>query len=340
MPTKKLISRNIERIIISRTDSIGDVILTLPVAGVLKELNSGCRIIFLGARYTHEVANACVHIDEFADWTTVKSLSRPDKVAFLKDIRADAIIHVFPDKQIASAARNADIPLRTGTFNRIYHWNTCNDLVFLSRKKSDLHEAQLNLKLLVKLGAKRLYSKEEIPAYYGFNRVPELRDELTALLKPDKFNLILHPCSKGSAKEWDIENYIRLASGLPQEKVRIFITGTEQDGLKSKVLSEKLPYVHDLTGKMHLGELISFINTADGLLAASTGPLHIAAALGKYAMGLYPSMRPINAIRWAPLGPRANFIEEDLLSTDRNSSLAIPVEKVMYMVMKAVNGKF
>ena len=43
----------------------------------------------------------------------------------------------------------------------------------------------------------------------------------------------------------------------------------------------------DLTGKLSLQQYISFINAANGLVAASTGPLHIAAALNKKAIGLF-----------------------------------------------------
>ena len=66
-----------------------------------------------------------------------------------------------------------------------------------------------------------------------------------------------------------------------------------------------------MTGKMKLDELISFISKADGLVAASTGPLHIAAALGKHALGIYPPIRPMHAGRWGPLGIHAETIAPD-----------------------------
>ena len=69
--------------------------------------------------------------------------------------------------------------------------------------------------------------------------------------------------------------------------------------------------VTDITGMMPLAQFIAFINKADGLVAASTGPLHIAAALGKVAVGLYAPMRPIHPGRWAPLGPRAGYLVLD-----------------------------
>ena len=56
---------------------------------------------------------------------------------------------------------------------------------------------------------------------------------------------------------------------------------------------------------------MGFINQADGIVAASTGPLHIAAALGKFAVGIYPPIKPMHPGRWAPIGEKATFLVED-----------------------------
>ena len=66
--------------------------------------------------------------------------------------------------------------------------------------------------------------------------------------------------------------------------------------------------ITDLTGKMNLSQLMSFIAACDGLVAASTGPLHLAAALGIRAVGIYPPIRPMHPGRWAPLGRNATYL--------------------------------
>jgi ADP-heptose:LPS heptosyltransferase len=142
--------------IISRTDAIGDVVLTLPVAGVLRSLYPSARILFLGRAYTRDIIDACTHIDGFLDWDQLKESS---PAAQLAATGADTIIHIFPDKTIARAAWKARIPQRIGTTNRLYHWLYCNIRVPLSRKNSPWHEAQLNLRLLGPLGAReKLYT--------------------------------------------------------------------------------------------------------------------------------------------------------------------------------------
>jgi heptosyltransferase-3 len=300
-----------ERIILSRTDSIGDVMLTLPMAGILKEHFPGCTIIFLGKSYTKAVIEACEHVDQFVDWDQLGKKSEIEKLEAVKLLKADAIVHVFPRKEVAQLAKQAGIPRRIGTTGRLYHWTTCNERVRFSRKRSDLHEAQLNIKLLKPLGIDKIYSTDELVSYYGFTRIAPLANEFASFIDKSKFNLIIHPGSRGSAREWGIDNFASLIKLLSGNKYKVFISGTAAEGESLRTFINEHPLLNDLTGKLKLDELISFIAAADGLVAASTGPLHIAAALGKKAVGLFAPMRPIHPGRWAPLGKNAEYLVLD-----------------------------
>jgi heptosyltransferase-3 len=292
-------------IILSRTDAIGDTVLTLPMAGVLRSLYPGCRVLFLGRSYTEAVVAACEHIDQFLNWDEWKALAPAEAARAMTATGADTIVHVFPSKRIASLAKRAGLAQRIGTTNRLYHWLTCNRLVRLSRKNSDLHEAQLNLKLLVPLGAKEHYSLDEIGGFYGLTRLAPLPEPVAILPDPKRFNLVLHPKSRGSAREWGLDNFSELIRLLPQDRFKIFISGTAAEGALMESLFRDHPSVTDLTGRLSLGELIAFLARVDGLVAASTGPLHLASALGIYALGIYPPIRPMHPGRWGPVGPRA-----------------------------------
>ncbi len=296
-------------IIISRTDSIGDVVLTLPMAGYLKKHFPQCRIIFVGRNYTRDVVALSEHVDDFISWDETHTLPK-----------AHAIVHVFPQKQIAQAAKKSKIGVRVGTTNRLFHWWTCNKLIRLSRKNSDLHEAKLNLKLLEFLDIPTDVKLEEIKDYYGFSKAQTLSEEWMKLIDKTKTNVILHPKSKGSAREWGLDNFSELISSLPENDFKIFITGTKDEGEQAKLLLVKHKNVTDLTGKLSLKQFISFINNADALVAASTGPLHIASALGKKAIGLFAPMRPIHPGRWMPLGKDAHFAVLDKECSDCRKS--------------------
>lgn len=286
-------------VILSRTDSIGDVVLTLPMAGYLKQFFPKCKIIFLGRNYTRDVVAVSQHVDEFVSW---------DDVEARKNLKADCIIHVFPVKEIAQQAKQNGIKLRVGTTNRLFHWMTCNKLISLSRKNSPLHESQLNLKLLSFLNIATEVSLQEINNFYGFTNAESLEEKFRNLIDQSKTNVILHPKSKGSAREWGLENFSALIDSLDKNKFKVFISGTKDEGVLVKPLLEKHKDVVDLTGQLSLKQFISFINQADALVAASTGPLHIASALGKKAIGLFAPMRPIHPGRWMPVGEKANYL--------------------------------
>jgi heptosyltransferase III len=191
-----------KKIIISRTDSIGDVILTLPLAGVLKEMVPGVEVVFLGRSYTKPIIDACSNVDEFLNWDDVSKLTLMEQKKVFAATKADCIVHVFPNKDIARVASAANVAIRIGTTNRLFHWTTCNKLVRLSRKNSDLHEAQLNLKLIEPIVGKREFSLDALPSYYGLTNVTSLPLHLQSLLDPTRVNVILHTKSKGSAREW------------------------------------------------------------------------------------------------------------------------------------------
>jgi ADP-heptose:LPS heptosyltransferase len=188
----------------------------------------------------------------------------------------------------------------------------------MSRRRSALHEAQLNVKLIRSLTGIEEISLEDLSHHYGFIQPPGPGQELEELFDPKRFNLIMHPKSKGSAREWGLENFKQLIKLMPSERFRIFITGTAEEGaaIRKSSLFDENPDVVDLTGRLTLEELIRVINRADGLLAASTGPLHIAAALGKHAVGIYPPIRPMHPGRWAPVGPNASYLVKEEVCND------------------------
>lgn len=297
-------------ILISRVDAIGDVVLTLPVATYLKQLFPDARVSFLGRTYTQPVIDTMASIDAFINYDELKKLPDTGQIEFLQKQNIDTIIHVLPNKHIARIAKQAGIKLRIGTTNRVFHWYTCNKLVKLSRKKSDLHEAQLNLILLKPLGLGHIPSLSEIISGNDFHNKVALTPILNAILLQDKFNLIIHPKSHGSGMEWGLDNFAELIRILPPDKFNVIITGSENEkALLTTWIQTLPPTVQDMTGRMSLAQLITFISKAGGLIASGTGPLHIAALTGINTLGLFPSLRPIHSGRWAPVGKKADFIE-------------------------------
>lgn len=323
---------NPSHILISRTDSIGDVVLTLPIAKILKDYFPNVKISFLGKDYTRPVIDACIYIDEFVNVDDFLGNKIYSKIS-----APDSIIHVFPVNAIAKRARRLRIPVRIGTTNRLYHWLTCNRLIVLSRKNSELHEAQLNLKLLKAFNINHDFSLKEIENSFGLKRIQPLQKKFAALLNTEKYNLIIHPKSKGSSREWGLKNFIELIKSLDKEHYGIFISGTKKERELLQPLFDAVgDVVTDIT-EMNLEEFISFIAQSNGMVANSTGPLQIAGTMGKYAYGIFPPLWPVTPVRFAPLGGNAkSFVIKKNCSDCKNNSIECAcIQKVNPLWIKA-----
>jgi ADP-heptose:LPS heptosyltransferase len=291
--------KELHKIIISRTDSIGDVMLTLPLCVWLREKYPNAELIFLGRTYTESIVSCFSCIDRFLNWDEIQNLPLSVKIDSMK---ADCIIHVFPRREIAVLAKKAKIPLRIGTAHRTFHFLNCNSRVNFSRKKSLLHEAQLNFELLRPLGLQSIPSLNEIQDqssnFIGPNTI------LPTFLKDMNWDktIVLHPKSQGSALEWPLENYVDLANFLVTEGYSVLLTGTEKEGALFRHLFQLGDSLIDSTGKLTLIELISVLSKTKALAACSTGPLHISAMLNIRSVGLYSMRKPIHPGRWKPLG--------------------------------------
>jgi ADP-heptose:LPS heptosyltransferase len=263
-------------------------------------------LVFLGRKYTKPVVSVYQGVDAFEEWDRFASLSKPEQIERIKKLNIDVIIHVFPKKEIATIAKKAGILMRIGTSHRVYHLWTCTHRVAFSRKQSPLHESQLNFELLRPLGLKELPSMVQLLEYtHAFQvknkHLPKPFDTLR-----DFF--ILHPKSQGSAREWPLEKYMKLAKDLSKKGETVVFTGTEPEGLLFRDQLPKNEAIIDATGKLTLDELIVLISKSKGLVACSTGPLHIAGFLGIRTVGLFSEKRPIHPGRWKALGADVKIV--------------------------------
>lgn len=304
---------NIERIIISRTDSIGDVILTLPICDWIKQHYPNAHIIFLGKHYTIPILNAYKAIDQVCDWSEFESLPTVQRLSRFRELNADAIIHVFPNKEIASLAKKVKIAHRIGTSHRSFHLLTCNHRVNFTRKRSDKHEAQLNFELLRPLGLKELPSVEEITESTRLFQpeVQQLPDNIEQFIQEHPNFVILHPKSQGSALEWPIEQYVTLNKLLNNKGIAVAYTGTEKEGVLFRGYLPSSQLTIDTSGTLSLEQLMTFIQKATGIVACSTGPLHIGGYLGTKTIGLFSSRRPIHPGRWYAIGKDTHYLVSD-----------------------------
>jgi len=290
-----------KRIILSRTDSIGDVVLTLPLCIRLKTLYPNATLIYLCASYTQSIVACFAPVDEIL---TIETLIEMDALQRKNALNADVILHVFPNKIVAKWAKEARIPWRIGTSHRLFHWWYCNKRVAFTRKKSMWCEAQLNFYLLMPLAS------ITIPALKEIRNVEDQFNVIENQVLYANY-IILHPFSKGSAVEYPLVSYVQLAKKCVEAGYKVLITGSVAEAQKIGSSFDNLNDVTNVAGLFTLTELIPLIKHAKGFVACSTGPLHIAGALNIKTIGLFAPRKPIDPGRWTPLGTQTHCLVFD-----------------------------
>ncbi|MFN5374254.1 MAG: glycosyltransferase family 9 protein [Flavobacteriia bacterium] len=293
-------------ILISRTDAIGDVCLTLPACQAIKSAFPDSELTYLCSAYTKAVVSC---FEPISDILTLEQLEQaPEAERNTQLSKFDVVIHLFPNRMVAQWCKQANIPMRIGTAHRFFHLWTCNFRPRFTRKRSELHEAQLNFKLLAPLSITEVPSFEELNANLPF-RVPILS---AALANQDWSQaVLLHPKSNGSGVEYPIEKYVALSKYLVEIGYQVYFTGTEKEGACFRAQIPVHSNISDATGKWDLQTFIYIISQAKALVACSTGPYHLAGLCGIRAVGLFASRRPIHPGRWAALGNKSVALEHD-----------------------------
>ncbi len=291
--------------LINRTDNIGDVLLTLPLAAQLKVHFPGCKVSMLARRYAKDIVDISLDIDTFLCSDDFFSLEDAAAVEYLRAQAIDVFLPVYPNERLSRLMKKAQVPLRVGHVNRFYHFFTANKLLHIKRKRCDLHQAQMCMQYLKAFNLPFLLPREALHPLIRVQPLPH--PQVKGFLDPTAFNLVIHPGTNGHTIEWPKQHFAELIKTLPPQ-VKIYLTGSAKEGelYGDLALNER---VVPLFGRMSLSELARFLAEVDGVIVGSTGPLHLAAALGTRVLGLFPAQQDLNIKRWGPLGAQASALE-------------------------------
>ena len=317
----------LQKIIVSRTDRLGDVVLSLPVFTSLKVCFPESRIIALVSEYTADIIRSSPQVDEIIICNSTESIKTTRRKLISAD--ADTILILFPRFKIAVASFLAGIPIRVGTAYRWYSF-LFNRKVHEHRKYSVKNEAEYNLTFAEALGCK----EKQFEVTLRINEVA--LNNINAFLNHNcltKF-VIVHPGSGGSAFEWGSDNFRELTKNLADKLgSNVIVTGIESERSLCKKVSEGIGNAINAAGRFSILEFMALLSKADLFISNSTGPLHIAAAVGTPVIGLYPNKKPMTPIRWAPLTERKIILTPKDGSDDLSSiSTADVLESIRKLV--------
>lgn len=304
----------LRRILLVRTDRIGDVVLSLPAASLIRSRIPEAEVHFLTRPYTAPLAAMAPEI------SAVLTDEGEGAVTLARKLRSggyQAAVLLHPTFRLAATLFLAGIPIRVGTAYRAYSW-LLNRRVAQHRRESQRHELELNLDLICEgLG----FGEQGMDwGQFGPNLVvsPEQKAAAKADLVLDTGNLVVvHPGSGGSARDWPLANFAGLIDRLSAEGFELAVTlGPGEDWLRQKMgpmLSSRIRWISGLD----LGRLAAVLSIAILVVSNSTGPLHIATAVGARALGIYCPVKPCLPRRWGPYGPDHAAVTPDVPSCPR-----------------------
>ena len=113
------------------------------------------------------------------------------------------------------------------------------------------------------------------------------------------------PGAVGPSKRWPY--FADVARRLTQQGMSVWVVGGPGETALAAEIAAGLPAVRDLTGA-DLRNAILALAAADVALSNDSGLLHVAAALGTKAIGVFG---PTSPWHWAPLNPLAGVIETE-----------------------------
>ena len=115
----------------------------------------------------------------------------------------------------------------------------------------------------------------------------------------------LAPGSVGEAKRWPVAYYAETAKQLAQSGVEVWIIGgPDEKPFAKEILDHAGGGVRDFTGGK-LSDGVIALSLASAVVANDSGLLHVAAALGTPAIGMFG---PTDPAKWAPINPVAEII--------------------------------
>ena len=309
------IPNTFERILLVRTDRIGDVVLTTPSIKALREKFPHAKIAILVSPQTQDLVQGNPYLDDVlvddrlkdhAGWIGFFKL-----VTMIKKKNFDLAVIFHTKKRTNALCFLAGIPYRLGYKNN--KWGgLLNFPLEDKRHLGEHHEVEYCLELLKPLGVSSQHSSWEmyIPIHQEAEKWVEtfLKEKR---ISSDRMLMAIHPGASDPSKQWPVHKFIELMRLLRRRySCQFVLIGAASVRLLAKEIITHLPDgVWDVTGQTTIGQLTSLLRRCRMLISNDSGPVHLAAALQVTVVSIFTRNQPgISFKRWKPLGEKTRFI--------------------------------
>ncbi|MBT7670050.1 MAG: glycosyltransferase family 9 protein [Bdellovibrionales bacterium] len=326
------------RVVISRTDAIGDTVLTIPMARMLKRAWPDVHITFIVAPISAPLMLYHQEIDDL--WVLDRSETQSAQLSFLykkfKELKPDIYLYVGGSHLPSTVAYLQRVKRRGGLKSRWQSFMLLNCGVRQRRSISLMHELEYNLNLLAPLGIEYLATdRQQINPTINISEDEknDAKNYLSEQLEKkgitrQKEMIVIHPGMTGHTLNWPALYYARLPllieSRFPNRFLFVFsYTDSDQE------LIEQIKNHFQISENRQIEQKVLFFNGKDcglrtymSLLAQSTlfigpstGPTHLANILGVKMVGIYSPIKLQSAKRWGPaiIGSRTRVMVPDVV---------------------------
>ncbi len=304
-----------DRILLVRTDKIGDVVLTTPAIAALRKKFPDSKIVGLVAPVAAEVYRLNPHLSSHIVLDPELYTGLLGFWRLVRRLRAEkfqAAVVFQTRRRVAFALLLAGIRTRIGPLSKWWSWLTYNKGRRQNRSAVEMHEADYNIQLLRPFGISVADTWER--TYLTVDE--EARREATRFFVEKglskRFKTVaIHPGMAGSALNWPESHYIALGRQLLSRYNIVITGGPGEAALVDRVfqgIARHQNYAPDqpgftrYVGEKGLAATVALLDQCDGIVAPSTGPMHLAVALGKRVVSIFPPIKVQSAVRWGPYG--------------------------------------
>ncbi|MEX0449086.1 glycosyltransferase family 9 protein [Spiribacter sp. 221] len=291
------------RILVARSDKLGDFMLTWPALATLRKALPDARIDLLVSAPVAEIGSACPYSDGVIidQGQALMGLGRE-----IRQNRYDAAIALFSTARVAGSLLLGAVPYRLAPATKLAQV-LFNHRLVQRRSRSEQPEHVYNTDLVYRFLADHGIDCPEViqGPYLRLSRGE--RDQAEQALRwryripSDARLVVLHPGSGGSANNLSTARYAELANRLTcADDVFVLVTAGPGEKAQAERVAQAIS-AHPAAVHASCEGLMAFAHVlalADMFISGSTGPLHIAGALDVPTAAFYPRRQSSTALRW------------------------------------------
>lgn len=303
---------NLRKILLIRTDRMGDVVVTSPVYPALKKRFPNLYLTVMVSKENEDLVRGNPFIDEVitydkkgeeGSWLGAYQFAKK-----LKKKNYDIAIHFHPRSRNYWITYFAEIPVRIGY--KLKNYKLLTHVHPYNKPEGKKHEAEYNFDLLKLI---QVECPEALELLVPFNE--EFKASVEHYLSNFGRYAAINPSASSISRIWPAAYFAQVADLLFERYgLTIILIGGASDDRYSKDVIKHMnaPYIN-LTGKLRVGALPWLFKKVQFLLSNDTGPVHVAGALGTPCLAIFGRiMTGLGPSRWRPLGINSRYIQKEV----------------------------